>query len=67
MAAKPTRTAKKRVSRPSRTLAIGAEPANAPADPLWRAYGAAARAHGLSAGLYWPRLQDAPHCELPTG
>ncbi|HET9855995.1 MAG TPA: M15 family metallopeptidase [Methylomirabilota bacterium] len=36
-------------------------------DPLWKAYAEAARAHGLTAGLYWPRFQDAPHCELPTG
>lgn len=39
----------------------------AASDPLWKAYADAARAHGLTAGLYWPRLRDAPHCELPIG
>ena len=39
----------------------------AASDPLWRAYAEAVRAQGLTAGLYWPRLKDAPHCELPTG
>jgi hypothetical protein len=39
----------------------------AASDPLWKAYADAARAHRLTAGLYWPRLRDAPHCELPIG
>lgn len=39
----------------------------AASDPLWRAYAEAVSAQGLTAGLYWPRLKDAPHCELPTG
>jgi hypothetical protein len=36
-------------------------------DPVWRAYADAARANGLSAGLFWTTFKDAPHCELPIG
>jgi hypothetical protein len=39
----------------------------AASDPLWKTFADAVRANGLSAGLYWPRFKDAPHCELPDG
>lgn len=31
----------------------------------WKAYGAAAEAHGLTWGGSWTRLADLPHVELP--
>lgn len=33
-------------------------------DPVWRAYANAVKAQGLKAGLDFPTLKDAPHCEL---
>lgn len=36
------------------------------ADPVWKAYADAARAHGLTAGYYWTSFQDHPHCQLTT-
>jgi hypothetical protein len=33
-------------------------------DPVWRAYANAAVKQGLKAGLDFPTLKDAPHCEL---
>lgn len=34
-------------------------------DPVWRRYADVAIAQGLRAGLDFPTLKDAPHCELP--
>lgn len=33
-------------------------------DPIWRAYADAVIRQGLQAGLDFPTLKDAPHCEL---
>lgn len=33
-------------------------------DPVWRAYADAVKRQGLKAGLDFPTLRDAPHCEL---
>jgi hypothetical protein len=33
-------------------------------DPLWRAYAEAVKRQGLKAGIDFPTLKDAPHCEL---
>ena len=34
-------------------------------DPVWRRYADAVKGQGLQAGLDWPNLKDAPHCETP--
>lgn len=33
-------------------------------DPLWQAYAEAIKRQGLKAGIDFPTLRDAPHCEL---
>jgi len=33
-------------------------------DPIWKAYADAVVRQGLKAGLHFPTLKDAPHCEL---